>query len=117
MEKPLDQIYRENESQKKNLYNERVIQCEKGTFTPLVFTTSGGMGPECDRLNKRLADLIAMKTKEQYSHVVRHIRTRLRFALLKSVLVAVRGVRGKKSAVVQPPLEISFNLIPQASVD
>ena len=117
MEKPLDQIYRENESQKKNLYNERVIQCEKGTFTPLVFTTSGGMGPECDRLNKRLADLIALKTKEQYSHVVRHIRTRLRFALLKSVLVAVRGVRGKKSAVVQPPLEISFNLIPQASVD
>ena len=94
-----------------------MIQCEKGTFTPLVFTTSGGMGPECDHLNKRLADLIALKTKEQYSHVVRHIRTRLRFALLKSVQVAVRGVWGKKSAVVQPPLEISFNLIPQASVD
>ena len=90
-----------------------MIQCEKSTITPLVFTTSGGMGPECDHLNKRLADLIALKTKEQYSHVVRHIRTRLRFSLLKSVLV----VRGKKSAVVQPPLEISFNLIPQASVD
>ena len=98
-----------NESQKKNLYNERVIQCRKGTFTPLVFTTSGGMGPECD--------IIARKKKEQYSHFVRHIRTRLRFALLKSVLVAVRGVGGKKSAAVQPPLEISFNLIPQASVN
>ena len=46
---------------KKNKYGERVLESEKGSFTPLVFNTSGGMGPECARLNKRLAELIAIK--------------------------------------------------------
>ena len=39
----------------KSLYNERVINVEKGTFTPLIFTTTGCMGPECERLDKRMA--------------------------------------------------------------
>ena len=45
--KTLDQIYRQNENEKKNLYNERIINVEKSSFTPLVFSTSGGMAPEC----------------------------------------------------------------------
>ena len=43
-----------------------------------------------------------------------HIRTQLRFALLKSTLIAVRGIRGKTSKT-ESELEleqISFNLIP-----
>ena len=46
--------------------------------------------------------------------VMSHIRTRLRFSLLLSILVAVRGERGKR---VRPTDEkdfanIDFNLIP-----
>jgi hypothetical protein len=46
--------------------------------------------------------------------VINHLRTRLRFSLLKSILVAIRGARGKQT---QPWMEenlanISFNLIP-----
>ena len=41
MEKSLPQLYRENELQKKNAYNDRVLNNEKATFTPLVFTTTG----------------------------------------------------------------------------
>ena len=91
-----------------------MIKIEKATFTPLVFTTSGGMGPECDRLNKRLAELFSLKTGEKYCHVVRHMRTRLRFALLRSGLAAVRGVKGKQPADIESPREISYNLIPEA---
>lgn len=110
--KSLQQIYKQNESEKKRLYNDRVINCEKATFTPLVFTTTGGMGPECERLNKRLAEMIATKRKESYNHVIGHLRTRLRFSLLRSILVAIRGVRGKPRVEECNLYDVSFNLIP-----
>ena len=43
------QIYRMHESEKKRLYSRRVLDIEHGTFTPLVFTTTGGMGKGCLR--------------------------------------------------------------------
>ena len=87
---------------------------EKPSFTPLIFTTTGGMGPECERLNKRLAEMIALKQREQYSQVMAHIRTRLWFALLKATLVAVRGIRGRRSVAAEDDVEeILFNLIPR----
>ena len=33
--------------EKKRHYNKRVTAYENGTFTPLVFSTTGGMGREC----------------------------------------------------------------------
>ena len=83
-----------------------------------IVLTTGGMGSECQRLNKRLAELIATKHREKYSDVMRHIRCRLRFALLKATLVAIRGVRGKPGQGNGAEEEednigdISFNLIP-----
>ena len=53
------------------------------------------MGPLCDNVHKKLAGRIAIKRKENYGDVIRFIRTRLRFALLKCVLMGLRGVRGK----------------------
>ena len=38
------QIYRIHENEKKRLYSKRVLDIEHGTFTSLVFTTTGGMG-------------------------------------------------------------------------
>ena len=95
MTKSLDDLYKENENEKKRAYNDRIINVEKSSFTPLVFTTTGGMGPECHKLNKRIAETIASKQKEEYSQVMKHIRCKLRFALLKATLIAIRGVRGK----------------------
>ena len=77
MDKNIDQVYRQHEKEKKRTYNERVIQVEKGSFTPIVFSTFGGMGPEAERFHKRLALLIAEKRNEPYSSVVNYIRTRL----------------------------------------
>ena len=74
------------------------------------------MGPESTRYHKRLAQLISVKRKEEYSHVVSHIRTRLRFAILKSTLIAIRGDRGRNRRRQQesvPLSEVSFNLIPE----
>ena len=112
-EKTLAQIYRQHELEKKRLYNERVLQVEKGSFVPLVFTTTGGFAPECERFNKRLAELISIKRNESYALVMEHIRTRLRFALLKSTLVAVRGIRGTRRSNESDLYHVDFNLIPE----
>lgn len=108
-----EQVYQEKEREKKRAYNDRILQVEKGSFSPLTFSTTGGMGPECTRFHKRVAELIAAKRGEQYSDVLNHIRTKIRFSLLKSVLVAVRGVRGKGSREDDVPMtDLSLNLIP-----
>ncbi|CAH3044398.1 unnamed protein product [Porites lobata] len=63
------QIYRIHENEKKRLYSKRVLDIEHGTFTPLVFTTTGGMGKECLMYHSRLAQLIAIKKGEQHDTI------------------------------------------------
>ena len=110
--KSLRQIFKEQQQEKKIKYNNRIVQVEKATFTPLIFTTSGGMGPECKRFNKRLAELIATRRKESYADVIAFIRKKLRFALLKATLIALRGYRGKPDHRNATELsEIDFNLV------
>ena len=113
----LPKLYTQHENQKKRQYLNRVLQVEKGTFSPLVFTTTGGMAPEATRFLKRVADKVAVKTREKYSDVMNNIRTRISFEMLRSVLVAVRGVRGKSIRMpkVDPISTTSFNLIPQST--
>ena len=108
-----EQLYIQKENEKKNDYNDRVLQVEKGSFTPLIFSTTGGMGPEATKYHKRVAELISAKRGEIYSDVVNHIRTRIRFSLLKSVLVAVRGDRGRRRRQVEVPIsDLLLNLVP-----
>ena len=109
-EKPMNQIYQLNERRKKAKYNERILQVEKASFTPIVGSTFGGWGDEANKHHKRIASLIANKKQESYADVINHIRTRLRFCVLRSVLTAVRGVRGK-SREADPISSLSFNLI------
>ena len=110
--KSLIQIYNLHENEIKSEYNDRVLNVEKGTFVPLVFTTSGGMGPECLKLNKRIAEKTSEKTNELYSQVMMHVRTRLRFAMLKSTLVGLRGYRGRKAKAWDEEEDVAYNLIP-----
>ena len=70
-----------NENEKKDEYLERVLNVEKTIFTPGVFLTSGGMSKKCTQLANRLADLMARKRKENCWDIVRHTRTRIRFAM------------------------------------
>jgi len=50
-----------------------VIDIEKPSFNPLVFTTSGGMTLECTKLNKRLSEKIAERSREPYASVLTYI--------------------------------------------
>ena len=109
-----EQLYAHHEKQKKRAYNERILQVEKASFCPLVFSTSGGAGPECNSYHRRVASLLSEKRREQYSSVINYIRTKIRFSLLKSVLMGIRGVRDRKPAQNLTPIcAIPFGLIPE----
>jgi len=114
--KSLAEVYQQHEKEK-DKYNQRVIDMEKSSFNPLVFTTTVGMAPECNRINKRLAEKIAEKRREPYAFVITYIRTKLRFAHLRSTLAAIRGFRSKRSDVhLQDLTDIDFSLIPRPTV-
>ena len=57
------QLYALHEKEKKNHYMTQVLQL-KGSFFPLVFTTTGGTAPEAKRFRRRIALLIATRTNE-----------------------------------------------------
>ncbi len=111
--KEITDLYKLHEGQKIREYGNRVTQLEKASFTPLVYSTHGGTAPQADIFNRRLAKLIAEKRNEEYSDVISHLRTHVRFTLLRSVLVALRGVRGRTYKQPKTPLAfLEFGLIP-----
>ena len=113
MNKSVEQVYTEHENQKKNKYLERVLQIEKGSFTPIVLSTYGGFAPEAEKHHRRIATLIANKRNENYADVINHIRTRLSYSLMKSIMTAARGVRGKKRSEA-PISSVEFSLVERA---
>ena len=83
MDKDIAQVYKTHEMENKKTFNERIIQVQKSTFTPIMLSNFGGMGQEAEESHKRIAHLIVDKRIESYYSVVNYIRTRLRFCLLK----------------------------------
>ncbi len=47
------QCYRKNELEKKRCYEERIREIEHGSFTPLVLSAAGGVGPAATIVYKR----------------------------------------------------------------
>ena len=90
------QIYKRHENEKKRQYAERVMEIEQGTFTPLVFTTTGGMADECVSYHSRLAELIANKKGESYSSAISWIRAKESLAIIRSSILYLRGPRSRR---------------------
>jgi len=113
-EKKPKQLLIEKEKGKMRKYNPRALQVEKATFTPLLYTTYGGWGPQATRYHKRLAEIMSNKTKEEYAAIMNHMRTKINMSIQRSVLMAVRGQRGRPSTFVKPLSVTSFDIIPQS---
>ena len=95
----LASVYKQHESKKRLEYGRRVREVERGTFTPLVFTTGGGMAGEATIFFKRLASLLSEKRNEPYSITMGWLRCVISFSLLKSSIRSVRGTRKKLHGV------------------
>ena len=68
------------------------------SFTPLVFSTSGGMSGCTNVFFKRLAYLFSLKKKLDYGNVLAWLRCRLSFSLLRSAIACLRGARSHRGS-------------------
>ena len=62
----LPSAYRLHERQKQRSYDRRVQEVEHGSFTPLVFSTSGGMG-KCASVHTRDLPLFYLQSKTNFT--------------------------------------------------
>ena len=88
------QMYVTHEKSKKREYLDRILQIEKGSFSPAVFSCSGRASPETSKLLKRIALKLAIKRGEKYSTTINFLRRRISFDILRSCLISLRGERG-----------------------
>ncbi len=102
--KELSAVYRLHEKAKKCEYGARICEVERGDFTPLVLSTTGGMAWECTVFYRHLADCLAYKRKTNYS---------LAMTWLRSAIRALRGSRSSTTALapVDIPLVTSESFI------
>ena len=96
--------YRKHEQEKRRAYEARVIEVERGTFSPIVLSTCGGCSPTTSVVLKRLADMISSKHGKPYNQTIQFIRCKISFSLIDSAILCLRGAR---SACHRP--EINFN--------
>ena len=109
---PLEAAHRRNESEKTRAYEERIQNVDQGSFTPLVFTTSGGMGPRARAFYSRLAEVMAEKKKQPRSSVVAWMRCRLSFSLLRSALLCLRGTRSStRRSMVEANMDFEATVV------
>ena len=94
-----DKLFRQHERHKQLEYEERIVNVDRGSFCPLVFSTTRTTGPLCDRFLKRLAAKIAEVDEVDYSSTMSWMRCRISFALIRN---AVMCIRGSRSSVRKP---------------
>jgi hypothetical protein len=104
--KSMKSLFRLAEQKKKCNYQDRIANVEHADFTPLVFSTSGGMGPQAEVVTKRLGQLIAEKSDMPFSVVAGWMRCKVSFSLLRSSLVCLRGTRSYKPKNYTPEAQI-----------
>ena len=60
-------IYRKHELCKKHSYEARIREVEQSSFTPLIFSATGGMANEATMFYKHLASLLSDKWDSNYA--------------------------------------------------
>ena len=91
--------YKQHESQKKLTYEQRIKDVEHSTFNPLIFACTGRAGRSASKVMSRLALKIYEKGYDSYSDAISFIRTKTRFALLRSSVLCLRGCRAIKRQI------------------
>ena len=89
-------LYRKFVKERKREYEERInVVDAAGSFTPMIASSTGGMGPERQIALKHLALLLAEKRGEKYADVMSLLRCRFAFSIARSALVCLRGSRSR----------------------
>jgi hypothetical protein len=107
MNQNLSKLYQKFSKTRKREYEQRVREVDAGDFTPMIVSSSGGMGPEMQIALKHLSRKIADKQNDTYSRVAGFMRCRFSFAMMRSALVCLRGTRSRRTwQDVSNPMEL-----------
>ena len=105
----LKQIFQLHENEKKRQYSRQVLEVEQGTFTPLVFTSTGGMANHNarDSIAASQSYILSLKKEDDYATTISWISAKVSFAILRSALLCLRGTRRKRRAANISDIDIT----------
>ena len=86
-------VHKKNENKKKQEYNHQILQLDHGSFTPLVFSSFGGMSRKCCRFFSHTAEHLANRKIELKNKISAWIKSKLNVALIRSMLLCLSGTR------------------------
>jgi len=89
----ISSLFGRHELEKKREHGDHIRNVEFASFTPLVFSTFGGLGREATIFYSRLADLLSIKNDLFYNQTLSWMHCVLSFSLLCSVILAIQGSR------------------------
>ena len=98
--------YRKHENEKKREYEQRILNIEHATFSPIVMSCFEGLGHIATSTCKHLASLMAEKWNQAYSPTMSWLQCRLSFSLLRSsiqALIYMVHVLPLDKPFIQPP--------------
>ena len=93
----LNSSFKANEREKKRQYNQRIIEVEHGSFTPVVFSACGGCGRETQHFLSFLAEKLALEKNFELPVVLSWLRRKISFALIRAQVLCIRGSRSLKT--------------------
>ena len=100
----LASCFTHHEQQKKRDYKQRVLEIENGSSTPLVFSTTSGMGRLASIFYSRLAKMLSEKRHQPFSTTMGWLHCHFSFSLLQSSILCVRGSRSNQNVISQFPI-------------
>ena len=93
-------LNRHFERAKQRMYEQCVREVKMSSFTPLVFSTFGGMGGAATIIFWRLASLFAAHRDQPFSTVTVWFRCSISFSLLRSAVTCLRKARSHRGSPV-----------------
>ena len=99
--------YRKHENIKKREYELRIWEIERASFTPIVLSSTGGMGSIATTTYKRWHHC---KWGTSYSQTMGWLRCCLSFSLLRSSIQCIRGARSNQGHAIHLPASIELTV-------
>ena len=91
-------IYKKHELCKKRSYDARIREVEHSSFTPLIFSATGGMAAEATVFLQAPCLPLSDKWDSNYAAVMGWVRCCLSFSLLQSAIRCLRGSRSSRGS-------------------
>ena len=93
----ISETFKHHEQEKIKNYQERILNSEHASFTPIIYSTSG----DCSNLTSTFISQLALLTSEKrgthYSETILWLRTRVNFCIMRGALLCIRGSRKMRS--------------------